>query len=236
MKYSIIMPYYKRAEQLKATLESFEEHYGRRYDFEIVIVTDSKMTAAEHRELIDITNTSKFLITIIGDGNKKPCFNPSTAFNRGVESSCGDYIVLTSPECLHQSDILAGLDEEFEARPFSYVVCGCMAAPRAKKDRGKAFVWYQHSEHKNNQYHFCSCLHRDLYKEVGGFDERFTDGYGYDDDAFRDRVRMKGVFFKNRDDLIVFHQDHEKKKPPGWRELLQRNRDLYIREYYGDEA
>lgn len=233
MKYSIIMPYYERAEQLQKTLESFTELYGRRYDFEIVIVRDSKMNPKQTRELIDIADQFKFLITIISDGLKKPCFNPSTAFNRGAEAACGEYVVLTSPECLHENDILGGLDEEFEVRPFSYVVCACKAAPRAKKDQKKEFVWYQHGTHNNKQYHFCSCLHRDLYQEVGGFDERFTDGYGYDDDAFRDRVRMKGVFFKNRDDLIAFHQEHAKTKPPGWKKLLQRNRDLYEREYCG---
>jgi glycosyltransferase involved in cell wall biosynthesis len=237
IKYSVILPYYDRAEQLKNTLESFDLYYSGRADFEVVIVRDSKCDFAMNRELDDIVEPFDFQIIVIDCCVDRPCFNPATAFNQGVEIARGEYIILTSPECSHKADILAGFDEEFAARPFSYVICSCWAVDRKKKRRTgeETGTWYQHSEHRNKQYHFCSCLSKSLFLSVGGFDERFTDGYGYDDDAFRDRVRMKGVFFKNSDDLMVFHQYHDKVKPANWKALLDRNRKLYEKEYLGHE-
>ena len=231
IKYSVIMPYYNRAKQLEETLKSFDRLYCGRDDFEVVIVRDSKCDYAMNRELADIVEPYDFPIIMIDCKTEKPCYNPATAFNNGAAISAGEYLILTSPECSHQDNILAGLDEEFGARPFSYVVCACWAVNRKKKKNAPEGVWYQHGEHNNKQYHFCSCLLKKLYLSVGGFDERFTDGYGYDDDAFRDRVRNKGIFFKNRDDLVVFHQLHEKVKPANCRALLERNRTLYETEY-----
>ena len=235
IKYSVIMPYYNRAKQFEETLKTFDLLYRGRDDFEVVIVRDSKCDYAMNRELADIVEQFDFNVITIDCNTGRPCYNPATAFNRGVDSASGEHVILTSPECKHQNDILAGFDEEFAARPFSYVVCACLAANRKKRKKSDEIVWYQHGILNNKQYHFCSCLKKDLFYAAGGFDERFTDGYGYDDDAFRDRVRRKGVFFKNRDDLVVFHQLHDKVKPANWQALLKRNRELYEKEYLGHE-
>jgi len=228
MKYSIIMPYYDRIEQLRNTLESFVRLYSDRDDFQVVIVLDNKLTVGMERQYYSLTseyNEHLQISTIWSSGQN--VYNPATAFNEGADWASGEILILTSPECQHEINILAGLDIEFEKTKDVYVVCACKALTHT----GKMKMWYQHSEHRNAQYHFCTALSAENYNKVGGFNEEYTSGYGYDDNSFRDRIKRAGIPFINRDDLLTIHQWHEKIRPENWRELLKRNKLLYESEF-----
>lgn len=224
--YSIVMPYYDRLEQLKKTLASYIRQYPERTDFEVVIVADyGKMSKSEsdRRELL--LTVQLFQQTSL---NIRPVLwfaeeviNPVCMFNSGVIYANGERIVLTNPECRHLTNVLGGFDEEFEKHGENiYVVCACKAT---RKD-GSFFKWFSHSEYNPTFYHFCSCLTKKKYMKMGGFGEEFVEGYCFDDDDFRDRLKKILI---PRDDLIVEHQWHEKHRPVNWRELWERNRRLY---------
>jgi len=224
MKYSIIFPYYDRLPQLKRTFISFVDKYTHRSDWEVIIVEDSKQTEQQSQELEDFLLSVKEHIPFIWiKSQAKNAYNPSQAFNEGVQVSIGDIIILSNPECSHTTDILSGLDEEFEKDPDCYVVCSCLAL-KEKKGENK---WYQHSKYRNECYHFCSAISQANFKSIQGFDERYTQGYGYDDNSFRDKVKRAGLHFVLRDDLLVLHQWHSKVRPINYKELLYRNRRLY---------
>ena len=231
IKYSIILPYYKRMMQLEKTFCSFSTFYSLRNDFEVVLIVDPKTNEKEQNILNNIClGFSKiFCIRIItADYGGVNISNPCVAFNIGANEAKGDYFIISNPECLHTVDILKGLDNEFENNSDVYVVCGCMSL--GKDD--SFHMWYQHSKHRNKGYHFCSALSKKTYFDVGGFDERFKNGISYDDDAFRDTLIKNGIEFVYRDDLLTHHQFHEKVRLGNPRKLLQVNKQIYNK-FYG---
>ena len=159
--------------------------------------------------------------------------NPSVAYNQGAKEAHGEYLILTSPEVMHEADVLAGLDEEFAKDPDAYVVCAC----RSLKKNGSFHMWYQHSEHRPLNYHFCTAISRENFLKIGGFDEAFGPGHCYDDDDLVMRVKNSHLNIVVRDDLVTAHQWHRRDTRPGvdYRKLEQRNKELFITKW-GEDA
>ena len=57
-------------------------------------------------------------------------------------------------------------------------------------------------------YHFCSAMTKEDLDDLGGFDMRYAQGVGYDDNDFIYRVRLKGMTTKIIDNPFVIHQYH----------------------------
>ena len=49
---------------------------------------------------------------------------------------------------------------------------------------GKGFNWYNHPIIKPSAYHFCSAIYKKKLEIIGGFDEKFANGYCFDDNEF----------------------------------------------------
>ena len=224
MKYSIILPYYKRPE-LSRTLESFVKHYGERHDYEVVLVEDSKnaLDPVLHEELMQIVDQFGGRINIWHFIDDKESFSPCHKYNLGFTRSDGEFIILSSPEVMHESDILAGFDELLAEDKDSYIVCACKAV-----DKGEFSMWYQHSIARNMLFHFCSVLSRENYDKVGGFDERYCAGIGFDDEDLVARLISKGIKIVPRDDLVTVHIEHSREYIDNHRELVEVNRNLFL--------
>ena len=93
--------------------------------------------------------------------------------------------------------------------------------------RGSVKEWVQHSEYRPARYHFCSALRKDLYLQVGGFDEQFSRGFCFDDDDFRESVIEAGITITQRDELLTWHQWHPHCDVPDKKALWDRNRAIY---------
>ena len=228
MKYSFLMPYYDRIVQLKNTLESFRRFYSsRRSDYEVVIIENGKnfVDVQMHLDLISTSVQFADIPMKVVKTNIKPQ-NPAPLFNMGARMAHGDIFILTNPECKHAADVLSGLDQEFDdGVNDKYVVCACESL---LKD-GSHHMWYQHSQHRNKLYHFCAAIHNSTYWMLGGFPDEFADGYCYDDDAWIWKVQNAGLNIVTRDDLLVQHQWHTKHRPENWKELLERNKQRYLK-------
>lgn len=219
--FSVVMPYYRRASQFFVTMQSFAALY-RPSDYEIILVVDSKNTDADRQELREvIAEFTGINFTVIQEENSG--HNPAPMFNAGVRVAKGGHIVITNPECSHETDVLKGLKEELEKDRGAYVVCACKSIKNGKFHR-----WFQHSKEWNRLFHFCSAMHRDTFDSLGGFDERFGGGIGYDDDDFRDRILAAGIRVVVCDDLVVCHQEHNKNRPSNYKKLHERNRHLWL--------
>ena len=132
--------------------------------------------------------------------------NPCVAFNQAALRAQGDFFILTSPECKHETNVLAGFDEELKKYNNNcYIVCACESI---ESDGSKQ--WYQHSVYNNRQYHFCTCISKKNWMLAGGFCEFYKYGQGFDDDDWIERVRRTNIPIINRDDLLVAHQNHGK--------------------------
>lgn len=213
MKYSVVMPYYKRPE-LRFTLDSYTEYYRHRDDIEVIVVEDSKNYDSEemHGQLLEILKIYEDRISIVLLNDPKPSYCSAAKYNLGVRTALGSHIMITNPETPHNFDMLQHLDEiDFTN---TYIVCSC-ASVTVLEDRGNFFnsdlgfsQWYQHSEHRNAMYHFCSVISKENYNKIGGFDERYCRGYCYEDDNFVKRVQKHGLSIVTRDDLYTYHIEH----------------------------
>jgi len=221
MKYSIIMPYIDRWEQFKKTIASFDTHYRYRNDFEVILVMDPKA------DKVFPPKNKNYPIHVVESNWSPKISNPAPLYNEGVKTATGNFLLITNPECYHETAILDQLDDIFEIDSNCYVVCAC----KALKVDGSFFRWFQHTEHRNNCYHFCSAISREQYWKYGGFDEEFAFGISYDDNAFRDNLKRNGVVFKVVDDMVVVHQWHRKIRPANWRTKLLKNEQIYKNKY-----
>jgi len=235
--YSIIMPYYNR-DCLNTTLLSYTELYSRRDDYEVVIIEDQKniKNAGYHSKLLEIIDRHG-TINIKLIANDLDTYNPARAFNLGVANASGKYLILTNPECAHVGNVLDYTDRYMMES--MYIVFGCLLVDCINNDETEydkvvfhsRDFWYQHSLHRNVQYHFCSCILKDLYLKIGGFDEGYskTGGIGYEDTDFVLNVKRNDVPIKSVDNPCVYHISHE----TGYQntDLLEINRLYYKKKW-----
>jgi len=235
MKYSFLMPYFDRSSQLYNTLISFKHHYSKRSDYEIILIEDTKNNDGLHKVVASFNN---FFSIYIFPGDDKP--NPSTAFNVAATKAKGEYLVITNPECFHQTNILDAMDKSFAINPDSYFVCACRkiieVKPKRIKDisdlKYRATTWFQHSKRNNNCFHFCTAIKASSYPM---FDERYSDGVAYDDIAFRETLKSMNIKFVTNDKALVLHQKHSKDKTNRGA-LAKRNKNLYKEDHESNTA
>lgn len=237
IKYSILMPYYKRDIQLSSTLHSFAHFYADRKDYEIIIIEDAKSDDLDRLYLSMVLKTFDFLNIKRIPGTTNESFSPSTNYNIGAGASSGKFLILTNPENMHKVDILFGLDKSFNESDNSYIVCSCLSVNHKSLSVSKINniegKWYQHSVIRNTGCHFLSAIRREDYFKIGGFSEEFSAGVGYDDDDFRNKVQKSGIPFIYRDDLQTLHLFHPQASPD--MSLFQRNNKIY-HEKWGQNA
>lgn len=217
MKYSIIMPYYKKR-MLRETLMSYQHHYANRDDYEVIVLEDYKNVAdaEEHKALMGIITEFNVSVPVHHvETNFENCYAPSKMFNYGVKIANGEYMVLTNPECLHKTNVLGQFDTALEKDPDSYVVASCFNGRKENgvkltdKNFGYTFMaWYQHSVHIPRGLHWCSVMSREQYNGLGGFDEGYAMGFGREDVDFFRRVEESDINVVFRDDIIVIHISH----------------------------
>ncbi len=217
MKYSIIMPYYKRVGHLCDTLVSFDHHYKNRFDYEVVIAEDSKNAdyMQEHQDLETLVSDFKDKINIKHFVCVTKASNPAPFFNEAADKAEGKILIITNPEGFHKENILRGLDAEFERDMNVYVVCasrnvnGPLNIKRFEDFKPELGIWYQHSIHRNAHIHFCSAISKENYDKLGGFDNEFGGGISCEDIDWLERVKRSGfMHVKVRDDLLTYHIAH----------------------------
>lgn len=238
MLFSLLMPYWKRADQLNNTLASFAHHYKNGAgDYEVILIEDKKNRESkqEHLAMWAVVERWGHAVPIKVVPSYHDCFNPAPLYNTAAECARGKYLIITNPECMHKVNILKALVGEFAKNSSAYVICGCqnwrVDTPRIDyflDFRGSFIRWFQHSSKWNTLYHWCSAMSKETYAEVGGFDDEFGAGYAFEDADFRDRTIDAGVPFILRDDLLVYHQRHEKVRPKEYAKLHKRNQMLWM--------
>lgn len=241
MKYSILMPYYRKR-TLHNTFLSFSHHYKGREDYEVIVMEDHKNISEreEHGALLDIINSFSSRINIRHiETNFNGCYAPSRLFNTGARNANGDFFVLTNPECFHLTDVLKGFDLELTRDPNVYVVAACINASyngiinKFEDFKYEAIIWYQHSRHNNRRLHFCSVISKKLYNKIGGFDEAYAGGFQYDDNDFLRTIFANNIAVITKDDLIVVHMKHGYGHIPSKKALCKINKQYYANKWRG---
>lgn len=222
---SIVTAYYNRKSLFIRTLDSLCSSIGK-INFEVIAVDDG---SNDNERLEDLVDNYPFLKVIRLERENKWYSNSCIPFNVGFSECIGDKVIIQNPECYHFGNILEHVDKNLKLN--EYLSFGCFSLNREStcdetifKDKNNIFDlisknnrshefngdlgWYNHSIYRPCAYHFCSAIMLDDLIELGGFDERYALGNGFDDDEFIWRIKLKEMNVKFIDNKIVLHQHH----------------------------
>ncbi len=221
------MPYWNRPEQLKASLEKFEELYiDVSDDLEIIIVDDFSPMPIPPTVQIPM-----YIYKILLHKQRRVAMNPCVPINAGVKVATEDIILLTNPEIIHRSPIIFQMKDRLEKLgPKGYIAAACwytdlnifICHTTLDKAKGRAPV------PKGAGLHFCSMMYKSFFNEIGGFDEDYREGQGYEDNDFLWKLKVAGANFEIADDLITDHSNTKTEWPVGG---LERNKKIFYNKW-----
>jgi len=202
LKYSFLIPYVPRAAHLDRVLCAFRYWYGTRKDFELILVPTT-LDDPELERLCLHYGQHLQLRTQATDRPDTP--NSCRRFNVAAGLARGQFLVITGPEIKHVTNVLAAFDQEFAADPGAYLVPACANVEFATE---RHIGWYQHSVYNNRRLHWCTAISRANWEKIGGFDERYCQDMGWEDDDWLARVENAHCPIVVRDDVLVYHLQH----------------------------
>jgi GT2 family glycosyltransferase len=244
---SIVTAYYNRKNLFYQTLLSISKSKFK--DIELIAVDDC--SSPKHR-LEDLTDEFSFLKIIRLEKEKKWYINPCIPFNIGIREAKGDIIILQNPECFHVHDVISYINENVNDSNYISVsaygldpalttilpehnkrgtVPSLLQSLPQQPYRGWTSIgWYEHSIYRPVYFHFCSAITADNMKKLNGFDERYGNGIGYDDNEISSRIRRMGLNMIIEDKISVMHQYHSTVNwnLPRAEELTEKNRLLFV--------
>lgn len=196
---SIIMPFWKRQEQANRTLETYARFY-QGWKFEVIVIDDG--SPEPFKSDFDFVKVIRF-------PEKDTALNPCVPFNEGVRQAKGDVLVLTNPECTPRTPFLRPMFQQLEVLgPQGYVAACCWSVDTNR--------WYVHPSvnrygkvplPEDGHFHMCAMLYRNFYEAIGGFDESYRLGAGYDDnDLLKTLEKHKARFYLGMDWIVDHHQ------------------------------
>jgi glycosyltransferase involved in cell wall biosynthesis len=192
---SLILPYWDRQAATDKALRSIEAAY-RGLDLEVILVDDG----GPPFEVPDL----EIDLRVITRPRKAIPTSPCGPWNEGARQARGDVLALSCAEIVHPQPVLGAMLENLrELGPEGYV----LAAAWVPEER----VWHCHSSVEvptcppGTGIGFLGMLNRELFERIGGFDQAYLAGAGYEDRDFIQRLHAAGAKFQIRDDLVVHH-------------------------------
>jgi glycosyltransferase involved in cell wall biosynthesis len=251
-KISIVIAYYNRRKIFYNTLKTIEQ--SKHKDLvEIIVVDDASNDNNKIDDFPDLFDMDIKVIKV--EKENKQWMNPCIPFNIGFKEAKGDIIIIQNPECMHFGDIIEytlnnmkdnlylsfatySIDEyntkeinkiDFNKLTFKNQI-GKIITPLRNghlvKDGTNA--WYNHSKWRPLALHFCNAIMKKDLDDLGGFDERFGSGFGFDDNEFIWRIReRKKMNISLIDRPFVIHQFHGVSDYVNNQQSFVKNKNLY---------
>lgn len=179
-------------------------------------------------------------VIIIDDGSDNPIENAirlertdkwrgaCIAYNTGFKAATGDVIMINSSECVHVGDVTGYVFKNFKENDyFSFSTYMMNKDEDLSKPRFDNF-WGVRST-VGNSIPYCGVISKKNMDLLGGYDERFVKGIGFDDYDFTHRVKNLGLNIKVIDDPYVIHQWHE---PTEYTNNINYNLLMYLNKNY----
>jgi len=254
--FSIVMAYYNRKHLLYETLRSIEASECKD-EAEIIIVDDG--SDPEHNLNTVGMDFDLDIRVLRVDPEDKWYVNPCVVYNKGFKEAKGEVVIIQNPECFHLGDVLSLAKELKDTQYFTYHAYSLTEPmnadiknidPKHINSFGKSLDqkelpfpiiqrgsnieglagFYNHHTYRAHGYHFCAAIHRKNLEELGGFDERYAKGVGFDDNEFAARVKRMGLEMCFISYPLVLHQNHYAGgnfMNPANNHLISRNYDLF---------
>ena len=231
MKISIATSYYNRRPQFLNTIKTIQQS-TQIDNVELIVVDDC--SSDEHR-IDDLPDIYPFIKVIRLESKDRWYTNPCVPFNKAIKAATGDIIILQNPECLHVGDILTdivnkindsvyltygvySLDKETTSHLydlpydnehiFSMIKSQIMPMNNVNYVQEGHACWYNHSQYRPAAYHFVAAITKTNMDKLNGFDERYSNGIGFDDDEFLHRIKLLGLEIQIHDEPFAIHQWH----------------------------
>lgn len=192
---SIIIPITNRANLLDKTLASYNINIS---NYEILVL--SRNSTDNLKEVIAKYSNLNIKLIEYQYGNES-WINPAHAFNWGAKLAKYNIIALTSPEIKHESKIIDILSKGFKE---DAILCKTMDE---KPNKTLVELYSKNDRGDNPGFYFFGAYKKDKFLEIGGIDEDFMDGVGWEDLEFGDRWLRNG-FNHTVSDMICIHQYH----------------------------
>lgn len=186
------MPYFNRPNEWALSKASYAKMYPD-LDIEFSICDDGSTPPLIDKD-VRLTSLPQ----------KSVALNPCVPINLAVRNCTRDVIVLTNPETEHRERVL---DQMLDALtgPNDYVIAGCRDTVRGEWYAGAGRSMKGALAAPGIQFHFCVMFHRELFERVGGFDEDYRQGHGYDDNDWTFRLHAAGGINVIYASGVVYH-------------------------------
>lgn len=253
-KVSIVMAYQNRFSQLLFTLKTIK-HFSCKENFEVIIVDYGSKGDQKASQFVEMF---KFPIKVI-EIEQKGWVNPCIPLNVAIRQVSGDVVIIQNPECFYCGNIIEHAIRNVDDKNYIVYSCLAIDPASTKRivelgDSKQSFdemqkildswrkvhqrdrkskeltYWYSHPIYRPSAYHFCSAITKKNIAELGGFDERYGEGYAFDDCELLMRIRRKGLqvnIAPPESGVSVVHQAHAIVKNSRTVGGTQRNKRLY---------
>jgi hypothetical protein len=214
---SLIFPICERTALFKPTLQTLTSQTLPADEFEVIIIDDGgtdpellpllRTYRAHGLQIryvkIDIHRLEAFRGRVYQHG----IFNDSSpALNLGMKMARGERVVLSSPEVMYE--VRTNLDR-MESWPLAEnhaLICDVFDPAMAGDPQTRGMIG---GGPGRRPLHFLGVYNRDFMLRIGGFEEEFLTGWGYQDTEFAHRFRANGGEFMFSGRAIRgFHQPH----------------------------
>lgn len=230
---SIIIPTYNGLHLLKPCIEAIRLYTDTPYE---IIVVDNASTdgTVEYCLREDLTLIS--LPENIGF---------PAACNKGLAVSRGDSLLLLNNDCYvtprwltQMLSALYSAEDVGIVGPVTNYASGRQLIMAEGMDREQRIAFAEsYNRSDPSKWHevrrlvgFCMLFRRELWREIGGLDERYSPGH-YEDDDYCYRTVMNGRRLLICGDTFVYHEGSASFKadhPQGWGDLVQENRRKFM--------
>ena len=203
---SIIMTSHERAKQVYYTLHTIRNSTIK--DIQVILVDDSVNDPIDpeqlcnigiYVELIQINRAMKFWVN--------PCVN----YNIGFEFVKGGKVIIQNSEVCHVGDVIeyiqrtcndniyysfdvkASRNFETNASIYTNLSLTTHIYEHDLWETNSELTWYQHTIHRNLNYHFLCSMTRTTFDHINGFSYDYAFGSWYDDNDFVMKIKWKKV-------------------------------------------
>jgi len=218
---SIVMSYHNRRIQLIRTLKSINQTEYNKSKLQIIIVNDNSDKEYLIDDLNDLFVELDIFVLNIRE-KQKNWINPCISYNIGFNHIKYNKVIIQNPECYHQGDIISDVEQQLNDKTYLSYACYSLTPNNSNKNNFNDVEinnmkfeqvlgdgWYNHSIYRPSFFHFCSAISYNNLCSLNGFDERYKDGIGFDDNEIVDRIKIFGLKLKIIDNPFVFHQAHD---------------------------
>jgi len=230
MTISVVISHLNRPEFLKRSLMAYRHTQESLDDVEFVVVDDNSYNRADEvcKEMSKYLNITYFY------RKEKPDKGQSRSNNIGVSLSSGDILVIANTECFPIAPIFEEIRSKITSDRYLSMLCYSISGPKQHlinqlDCHSDSYIsnilsivgefvprqyvtegsdgWYNHPIYRPCHFFFTAALPRELFLKMGGFDEAFSVGVGFEDDDIVRRIKVLGVPI-DFGEGIVLHQNH----------------------------